>query len=58
VTAEAQENTRAAQAQAAGKDAAAQHEAAALAQHQACGSAVVVESPVTPDDQAVDWTSG
>jgi hypothetical protein len=55
MTAGPREDQRAGQAVAAGEAAAQAHEAAALAQHQASGSAVVVESPTTPDGQAVAW---
>jgi hypothetical protein len=56
MTAEAQEDAAAAQAQAAGEAAEARHQADAEAQHQASGSTVVVEQPSTPDAQAVAWS--
>jgi hypothetical protein len=55
VTAGPQEDQRAANAQAAGEAAEAKHTADALAQHQASGSAVVVEDVATPDDVSVGW---
>ena len=56
MTAGPTENASAAATQAKGESAARQHEADALAQHQASGSAVAVEAAAGPDDTAVQWT--
>jgi hypothetical protein len=55
MTATPAEDSTAASAQAQGETAARQHEADALAQHQASGSAMVTEQAQTPDDHAVAW---
>jgi hypothetical protein len=57
MTADAREDAVAASAQAAGEAAEARHLAEAQAQHQASGSAVVVEQASTPDDVAVSWSN-
>jgi hypothetical protein len=57
MTAGNQENERASQAVAAGMSAAAAHQAAAQAQHEASGSATVAEQHSIPDDIAVSWTN-
>ena len=55
MTATPAEDQRAGQAQAQGEAADGRHQADAQQQHQASGSAVVVEQVSTPDDIAVAW---
>jgi hypothetical protein len=56
MTAGPTENQLAAQAVAGGEAAESQHRQDAEAQHQASGSATVVEQASTPSDHAVQWT--
>jgi hypothetical protein len=55
MTAGPTEDATAAATQAKGESAARKHEADAVAQHQASGSAKVVEAAATPDDTSVSW---
>jgi hypothetical protein len=56
MTAGPEQDQRAAQAQAAGEAAAAQHDTAAQAQHAISGSTTAVEAAATPDSHAVQWS--